>query len=147
MMEEPEKGSEEVERKVVFWAIGDEEELTHLTVEDAIEGWFDDSIFDVPLPVHVTVQGFAPVRVIAGIEEWLIHILEAMDEEYANPETGEWTQPTKAMTEAAHRLGDVIEKEYVPWLHEPVTSVTVDLRAWAKENMPQVFPEIEWEEG
>lgn len=127
-------------REPMFWDAEESEWLTHEDMDDAIHERIDSMPHDLKsgtwtLPRTLIVRGLAPMRVRAGSPERLLEgILEMLDEEHADPDSYEVTKPTPAMIEAARTFLDVVEREYVSWICEEVTSETIDVRAWMQEN-------------
>lgn len=129
------------ERKPIFWDARDSERLTHDNKDDAIYDALDYmQMIDLDagkwtLPRTMVVRGMAPMRVRAGTPERLLeHILEMLDEEHGDPASSHISDPTPAMLAAAKALIEVVEREYVSWACEEVTSEAINVREWMAKN-------------
>lgn len=120
-------------REPVLWGSPDSERLEYTDEDEAIEGILDD--IDGQLPERITICGFACMEVIISRLHPLEDCLEALDEEYGNPEDGP-DGPTKAMEEAERMFLEILKKEYVPWVCEEVCRKEINVAAWVKENRP-----------
>ncbi|MFA4971330.1 MAG: hypothetical protein WC683_01870 [bacterium] len=126
-------------REVVYWSVGGHEtELTHETMEEAIDYYLEE--FALPggkwadnLPDEIEVVGFARVQLMMRPGDTLERTLECIDEEYGDPDGG-WTEPTPAMLAAEAAYHAVVLAEYEPWMCEPVVRRQVDVRAWLAEH-------------
>lgn len=125
-------------REVVFWGSGDDVELAHDDIDDAI-AWKLDGIADRHLPRTVEIVGYARMRVVVAgrlEEDVLDHVLEALDGEYGDPDADEATIATPAMEHAARLFVDTVAGWYRPWMCEPVVHVTIDVASWVLEHRP-----------
>jgi hypothetical protein len=108
------------------------ERLYHTTIHDAVVDWWDQLDPDDPrggtMPETVTVYGFAPMEVDQA--RWsnyaLDTVLEAMEEEYGDPDGISVNDPTAAMREAACTFLRSILAEYRVWGCEEVCQEVVD---------------------
>lgn len=127
----------ELKREIVFWAVAPgEDELTHETVDEAVEDFIDRWPHEARSPESVEVIGYAR-RVVeddgmGSLESMLYHL----DEELGDPK-GDYTTPTPRMVEAAAAFAKVVCSEYVSWQCEEVTRQTVDVREWIRKHHPE----------
>lgn len=117
------------DRKIMFWGSPDSEESSHETRDDAIEALLDEL---EDWPKEIVVCGYA--RMIPSLSlHPLEDCLEALDEEYGNPD-GTKDDPTPAMEEAEKAFLAVIEREYRPWACEEVCRETVNVLRWVRDH-------------
>lgn len=69
---------------------------------------------------------------VGGYVDCLELLLEAIDEEWGNPE--EATEPNDAMRKAEKLFTVAVRAAYVPWRCSIHEQVKVDLHAWCEEN-------------
>lgn len=119
-------------KEVVYWDCEDSEQLRHETVDEAIEAFIDG--FDDPamVPQTIEVKGYRRVPVEAYGINILDDVLEALDEEYGDPD-GDSTEPTPAMKKAEAAFLDTICSEYTPCLCEPCDSVLIQTKDWVRD--------------
>lgn len=124
------------ENNVTLWGCDDSAEIiTHTDRFSAIEDYLDG--LDRPFPKTIEVFGYAPMKPSISFRSYpLESILESLDEEFGNP-NGDGTKPTEAMKEAEKAFIEVIEREYQSWMCEIVTTETVVVEDWVKENYPE----------
>lgn len=118
-----------------FWAVGDLERLTATTPDEAIEDYLDN-IEPRDWPEAIEVRGFRPM--VPSLPTFLAplnEVLEALDEEYGDPE-GDGHKPSEAMLEAQAQFLRTVCSEYVSWQCEEVERSTVDVSTWVLENRP-----------
>lgn len=124
-------------REVVFWSVGEQENLYHETMEEAannfIETWRLPFTGEWPedQPDVIELVGYAREEpsICPGIS--LDHLLEHLDEEYGDPQGG-IDDPTPAMIAAEKAFHEVVLAEYETWACKPVTRRLVNVRAWLK---------------
>lgn len=114
-------------REPKFWdCSAHREQLTHTTIDEAVESWAAGQPRAATLPEFVTVYGFAPMELPSASRlsaDALDHIIEQLDEEHGDPDDS--TEPTTAMREAALQFAETIRGEYVPWMCEQVAAKAV----------------------
>jgi len=131
-------------REVEYWDCLDSEELTHLSPDDAVEEWYDQ-VGSGDLPESIVVHGYARMPFDVDPERILERVLEDLDEEHGDP-NGQCDSTTKAqdavLREAAKTFAAVVVANYSPWACERVTSETVNIKEWVRENVPpECWPE------
>lgn len=135
---------EKIEKeKIEMWGGEDDEILTALDIEDAIE-----SILDCPpdsdFPGVVEVWGYKRRSVedlsILDPDQLLEDILERLHEEYGSP-LGDIPEPTEKMKKAATELSKAVAEDYQVWACDPVLIVEVDSMKWIKEHRPDWLEE------
>lgn len=128
------------EREPTYWSCNPEiERLTHESMEAAVEWHLDALTLDL-WPEEMFVYGFARMEISPEQlrEAPLEHILERLDEEYADPE-GSYSEPTKKMREAERAFIDAVLEEYEPWMCEQVTEVKIKVLPWVREHLPNLL--------
>jgi len=120
------------EREIVFWHIGDTEQLEHESLDEAVEAHLDAC--GERLPERVTVTGYARVKPSLGEGFSVEHALEALDEELGDPGVTDYTEPTPTMLEAERVFHAAVLAEYESWACEEVTTREVVVADWRKEH-------------
>lgn len=116
-------------RKPVLWATPDDERLEYDSEDEAIGAILDEMGGPRPdWPETITICGFARMEINIVRLHPLEDCLDALDEEYGNPE--EPTEPTTAMKEAERVFLETIKKEYMPWMCEEVCRKEINIREW-----------------
>jgi hypothetical protein len=103
---------------MVAWGDEDEETLINAEVDEAIESRLDACL---PSIQSLTVWGFRRPRLGPNEPDpdmVLERIYEDLDDEYNG--SGEPTDPSPAVVEAARALCDLIRRTYVPWNCEQI---------------------------
>lgn len=116
----------------IYYGLQDQEQLDNdpQTVvdgilEDACEGIGEsfDTIADrIEWPIKVLEYKPLTLSESYVVDMTLDHVLETLDEEYANPD-GDGTNPTDDMRTAANRLAKIIIRDYDVWTCEPTGDV------------------------
>ena len=129
-----------VENPITFWDSYDMDGiLQYETEHEAFEGLIDDMPHeDIKKNFEVEIVGWR--RPVVTLDEGFVleMLLENhLDEEYAGEE-GPF-EPTEAMQEAERKFVAVIQREYVPWIHDavPGTEETVKALDYVKEYVPE----------
>ena len=122
-----------------FWGQVDKEQLFHTDEYGCIEEILDD--MNGPFPEKITICAFARMEVNTIILHPLEDCLEALDEEYGNPDNGEYSESTEVMREAERAFLTTIKKEYTPWMCEEVCRKEIVVTDWIKENRPDWLEE------
>ncbi len=134
-----------MEREPIYWGHRDEEHLTCMDPDEAIEEIIDgysgegETTEDVLRNLgEVSVTGFAHESLGRNkvAEMALDDLAEQLDETYADPDGMGENPTTDKMREAALVFADVVISEYRVWLCEPVTEYKVNALEWVKENCP-----------
>ena len=118
-----------------FWDCRDSEILTHTDPDEAIYDYLSDG---GDTPDELVVKGYAPRELpdANGISDWgLDHLLEDLDEDYGRPD--DYTNANDAMKEAWITFVRVVLSEYEVWQCEVVTSYSVNVEQWIKDNQPE----------
>ena len=118
-------------RKVEYWDVEDQENLTHEEFDVAVESILDG--MGALLPAKLSMCGYA--RMALSIPDILDNLLEDLDEEYSSPD-GDPTKLTPAMREAADAFEVVIRQAYHVYACDIIERVEVDVAAWVKANCP-----------
>lgn len=63
-------------------------------------------------------------------------LLEALEEEYGDPDGAGMNDPTPEMLAAAGALSAIIRSQYKPWHCEQVAKATVNVDAWVRKHRP-----------
>jgi hypothetical protein len=138
-----------MDREPIYWGHPDEEHLTCVdpdeAIEEIIDGYYgegeatEDVLRDLG---EVSVTGFAHAELNreSVAEMMLEDTLERIGETYGDPD-GEGDQATDAMKSAALVCADAIIADYRVWLCEPVTEYKVNALEWVKENRPDWLEE------
>jgi hypothetical protein len=130
-----------------FWGGEDDETPINTEVDEAIE-----SRLDACLPSIQSMTGFLGVvtLIVWGYRRSklgrgepdsgmvLERIYEDLDDEYNG--SGETTDPSPAVADAARALCDLIRRTYVPWNCEPVVTVTLDV-ADVRRKLAEFWPD------
>lgn len=126
---------------VRWWGKEDDGSLTHEDFQDAIEEIIDDRHPDPPEGT-IEVYGFVSMGINQPFqaEIALLHLLEMLDEEHADPDGGN-TLATATMKEAAAVFVGAVCAEYKTWMCVPAVCVTVDVLAWCQEQRPDWLKE------
>lgn len=130
------------DERVVFWKVGEDADicLSLTEIDEAVEAALD--MMPLPLPSHLTVHGYARVTGCLGPDggDLIEYAWERIDEEWGDPDGrrdlqecfGGWDE-VRGMAE---RLSEAINRNYIPWACERVTSKSIDVRRWVRENRP-----------
>lgn len=113
-------------RTPTCWHWDQDAETLWGTQEEAIDHYLSLQ-GDPDIPSTLTLYGYAPM--VASRHDCgdpLQQVLEALDEQYANPD-GDGCEPTAAMKAAETTFLAVILREYTPWMCALVCEVTVPL--------------------
>jgi hypothetical protein len=113
-----------------YYGSPDDERLIATSEDEAIEGILEDYEKD---PETLTICGYAP-----RVPNWkwytpLEHLLESLDEDYADPD-GSNTEPTQAMKDAEAAFLAVIKAEYEVWMCDEVSRSEVNIAEWRKAS-------------
>ena len=123
----------------IFWTCRDSEQLRCETVDEAVEEHLEMVLYDrdpSDWPETVTARGFKRGVVTYDGETVLERMLEHLDEEYSDPD-GDDTKPTEGMKRAADAFVSAVLAEYTPWACEECETVTVNVKEWVTEHMPE----------
>ncbi len=107
-------------KKPEYYAAGEREILTADCIEDALVEYIEQVDPDAPIS-PVAIHGYARMQIDPEsplFMQALEGVLERLDDEYANPESDEYIQPTQAMKDALKVFASVIIKEYPVWMCE-----------------------------
>ena len=85
-------------------------------------------------PDNVEIATFKRAKIKPDGFNPLGHMLEQLDEEYADPDQAGDTSPTKAMLQAERTFITTVLAEYRPHQMEQDTTETVDVRKWLERN-------------
>jgi len=125
-----------LERKIDFWGLEDDENLTHTEMDDAIESILDGTGDIKDLPETIEVCGFVYLD-LPSVESLASRVLgdfiEGLDENYSNPDAG-YTKETGTMKEAAVAFVTTVLEKYKVWACDLVKRETINVREWIKEN-------------
>jgi len=118
----------------VYWSVGDEEELYHHNIDEAIEAFIDDCHPDKP-PEIIELVGYKRMEPKASsyTDRVLDDLLDRIDEEHGNP-GGDPNAATDKMHSAARVFVKAVLADYTPWACEPVVRQTVNTAEWMKKN-------------
>lgn len=107
----------------------DDEVLTYTHPDEYIKAFLDEAHPDYPETIEVVK--YQPMKPSIGAldDHVLEYVLEALDEEYGNPDGG-WPDATQKMRELAREFVQGVIDEYDPWAHEPVGGETVNVAEW-----------------
>jgi hypothetical protein len=140
----------------VFWALGDEEELVHDTIDGIVEEFLDSfwepdmtvQQFLDAIPETVEVIGYKRMEPTAiDCPEVLDGILYTLDETFGDP-NGDETKATPAMKAAEQEFFKKIVAEYESWACETSGhKETVNCLDWIKANSPEWLEEKESSNG
>jgi hypothetical protein len=136
------------EREVIFWSCENVDELRHTDADDAVEDYLESMDINwEDEEATVSVYGYARMRVSAHVRTGLEDILEAIDEEYGDPNTTRSIRDmiTPGMEAAFEALVEAIEKDYQSWQCEVVEERHVLVLAWVREHKPHWLPTKEGE--
>ena len=128
-------------KEAKFWGQEEDERLTYTERDIAIESILDGPITE--LPETIEVCGFNHIKLTDAdslAEGVLKRFLERLDEEYSDPD-GSYTDPTDKMTEASKEFVATVVDEYKVWACELVSSETINVQKWIKENRPEWLEE------
>ena len=123
----------------IFWTCRDAEQLNCTEIDEAVEEHLEMVTYQrdpADWPATVTARGFKRGVVTYDGETVLERMLEHLDEEYGDPD-GDPTKPTDAMLKAAEVFVAAVLAEYEPWACEECETVTVNVREWVTEHMPE----------
>ena len=127
------------EKDIVYWDAEDSEELIHDSRHDAIEMALDSLAFadNGKLPRTLEVKAFArmPIDTDMWGDSIAETLVEQLDEEFGGPDS-DFTEVTDFMKEAGRTFARAVVSKYTPWLCYVVSTETVDVPAWVKENAP-----------
>ena len=138
------KTREEAERVCVFWGINDPEDLGAEDPDTAIAEHIESLLRD-KWPETVSLHGF--VRMTVEYKPGrrfgpLANILEALDEEYGDPDDNhDETKPTPKMEEAECAFIAAVVAEYKPWTCEEIYQEEVNVMEWVRANQPDWLEE------
>ncbi|NIO43643.1 MAG: hypothetical protein GTO41_27910 [Burkholderiales bacterium] len=122
-----------------LWGM-EHDEYLQSDIHDVIEYWLD-SQHPTPidqLPKVITVHEYSRRVPDEDGSRQLEDLLEQLDEEYADPNTSDFTKPTETMKEAARVFAAAVLAEYEVWTCEPTGHTeTIDVMAWVRENAPE----------
>lgn len=101
--------------------------------------WLDE------LPECLTIRFYAPMEpnVDDFADRVLTHLLEAVDEQYGDPDGNEENEPTDDMEAAAKVFVKAVLKECHIWACEEIGSDNIDPLEWISKNRPLWMPK-EW---
>jgi hypothetical protein len=123
-----------------FWDAGDNEELTSITMDDAIQEYLDSSDIDLHDPtITIMVNGFNKRDIREYDMKVLDDLLDKIDEEYGNPDKP--YQPNKRLLDAEKEFVKVFLEEYDVWACDKVCEREINVHEWVKENEPQWLKE------
>ena len=133
-----------LERKIDFWGLEDDENLTHTEMDDAIESALDsiDDIKDLPETIEVCGYARAVPNPKKEVENVISRLLEGLDEEYGNPDGG-YTDPTDSMIKASEAFVSAVIEKYKVWACDLIKRETINVQEWIKENRPDWLEEVE----
>lgn len=128
----------------VYWGPEGEEHYTAQDPDEAIHDILDG--YEPPeFAAEVEIIGVKPIPLTAekiGWDWFLEHILETLDEDYADPDGG-MTEPTVNMVAKAKELAEAIAKEYPVWTCKEVVRVTLeDVLGWVKQHEPEWLEDV-----
>ena len=112
--------------------------VTATTLTEAVEQILSE-IIPEHFPDTIRVTTFKRPTIRPQMFNPLEHLLEQLDEEYADPEDTAETPATPRMKEAEQAFLQAVLREYVPWKLEPDHTVVVDVGEWLRAN-PAIFP-------
>ncbi len=127
-------------REIVYWDVEYEEHLSHTDEYDAIVSHLEGFDLD-SFPDKIELCGFSRMepKPESFVDHVLEHLVEALDENYCDPDGGS-TDPTVKMKAAAKVFVAAVLDEYTPWACEIVKRKTINVNEWVKEN-PEVKEE------
>ena len=130
-----------------FYACDDTENLTHTDPNEAIADFLDR--YQTPgcdvlaeCPETVTLRCYCRMKPAPGryVDAALDQLLEALDEEYAEPGGDPTTHTTAAlvrMQTAARDFCEAVIAEYRPWACETFYTIEVDTETWIRTHTPE----------
>lgn len=127
--------TDKIEREAEFWGPVEAGQLTAIDEDEAIESILDDYT-DNNFPEKITICGYAHMKIDISYLNPLEHCIENLDEEYGDPDSGGYSDPTDAMKDAERVFLEVIKKEYQVWTCEPVCKKEIIVADWVKKNRP-----------
>lgn len=138
-----------MKKDTIYYGLDEWERLCS-SVDEAVERIIDDNLVKIGDPDEVIFDRiewpinllcFKPREIPAETliaDDILEHLIERLDEEYADPE-GSATKPTPRMRAWAEALAKVVKEEYVSWTCEPNGMAVVLTRKHVAESLP--YPE------
>lgn len=122
--------------KIDFWTHNpDQEQLDYEDIDDAVQACLDE-IPKGEEPEDVQMYGFArenPPDAALEAKCILEVLIEALDDEYGDPEGGP-SEVTPAMEAAAKEFVEKVLADYRVWRCRLVGSKTINLKAWMEEQ-------------
>jgi len=120
-------------QEIEYWNVGESEQLSHKTQDEAIECYLDG--FDGDMPATVEVIGYARMKPEVSFlaSHLLSQALESLDDEFGDPD-GDYTEPTKDMRSAEQVFIKAILAQYTSWLLKEARTVTVDVPLWIRRQ-------------
>ena len=129
---------EEAETTCIYWACDEPQQLTSETPYAAIVDYLG-RICPTNLPEVVTLMGYVRMAVsYHPIYGPLATILEAIDEEHADPDS-DGTKPTDAMRKAEETFIAAVLAEYKNWNCEDVYQEEINVRDWCRVHAPDLL--------
>lgn len=121
-------------RKVVYWGPKNCEHLTHDNIEDAVEEMLEEFAGPEKFPEKIQVYGYARKKIVMpDVVGWL---LEALDEEYSDPDGDEISKPTPKMKLAENVFYGVVRSEYYTFTCEIIETVEIYVSDWVELYRP-----------
>lgn len=121
-----------------FWDAHQRETLVHADIHDAVEDYVD-GMGELPADEEATVRvtGYNPQSAAGFLDGSVLErALESLDEEFGDPNAGEYTQPTEAMRAAEAAFISAVLAEYHVWTCDKVVDVDVPILPWVREHRP-----------
>lgn len=125
-----------------FWtaANDDPERLSHTTIAEAVEAWYDDTDPLVAVPETIEVQGYAPMA-LPSVDRIRDHIMDNLTEwldcEYGDQIDGEPTRIPSELQSTALNFAEAVRRLYPVWSCEQVERLTVRVRDYVTVDEPE----------